>query len=569
MLISPNLVIRGGTIMDGSGGDPFEADVAVEGGQITAIGQSLPKGAEEIDARGRLVTPGFVDVHTHYDAQVTWSSRLSPSSWNGVTTVLLGNCGVGFAPCHASQRDMLIKLMEGVEDIPEVVLTEGLPWTWHTFPDYLDTLDARHYDLDIAAQVPHAALRVYVMGQRGADREPATELDRHRMAELVEEGIRAGALGFSTSRTLNHRSVDGKPVPTLRAEEAELTAIAHAMRSAGAGWLQIVSDFDDQDKEFGLFRRLAEASGRPVTLTLLQSHARPGAWRDLLSEIDAANAAGLRITGQVRSRPTSVLLGFELSLNPFTGRPSYRKIAGVNFQERMRHLRDPAFRAALIAETPQPGAGLQRGGWNTMFPLGDPPDYEPAPEDSVAARAAREGRSPDEVAYDLLMERDGKAILYLPVTNYAAGNLDDVREMIAHPNTLLGLGDGGAHVGVMCDATATSYTLTHWTRERGRGELFPIAWAVKRLTHDNAAAIGLNDRGLVRVGMKADLNVIDYDHLVLRAPEIVYDLPAGGKRLVQRTDGFDATVVSGAVVYRDGEATCALPGRLVRGPQAA
>jgi N-acyl-D-aspartate/D-glutamate deacylase len=569
MLISPNLVIRGGTIMDGSGGDPFEADVAVEGGRITAIGQSLPKGAEEIDARGRLVTPGFVDVHTHYDAQVTWSSRLSPSSWNGVTTVLLGNCGVGFAPCHASQRDMLIKLMEGVEDIPEVVLTEGLPWTWHTFPDYLDTLDARHYDLDIAAQVPHAALRVYVMGQRGADREPATELDRHRMAELVEEGILAGALGFSTSRTLNHRSVDGKPVPTLRAEEAELTAIAHAMRSAGAGWLQIVSDFDDQDKEFGLFRRLAEASGRPVTLTLLQSHARPGAWRDLLSEIDAANAAGLRITGQVRSRPTSVLLGFELSLNPFTGRPSYRKIAGVNFQERMRHLRDPAFRAALIAETPQPGAGLQRGGWNTMFPLGDPPDYEPAPEDSVAARAAREGRSPDEVAYDLLMERDGKAILYLPVTNYAAGNLDDVREMIAHPNTLLGLGDGGAHVGVMCDATATSYTLTHWTRERGRGELFPIAWAVKRLTHDNAAAIGLNDRGLVRVGMKADLNVIDYDHLVLRAPEIVYDLPAGGKRLVQRTDGFDATVVSGAVVYRDGEATGALPGRLVRGPQAA
>lgn len=566
----PTLVIRNGTIMDGSGEDPFEADVAVTGGRITAIGKSLPRGAEEIDARDKLVTPGFVDVHTHYDAQATWSSYLSPSSWNGVTTVLLGNCGVGFAPCHPEQRDMLVKLMEGVEDIPEVVLTEGLPWNWRTFPDFLDALDARHYDVDIAAQVPHAALRVYVMGQRGADREPATEQDRQRMAALAEQGIRAGALGFSTSRTLNHRTLDGQHIPTLRAEEAELTAIAHAMRSAGAGWLQIVSDFEDQDKEFGLFRRLAQVSGRPVTLTLLQSDTRPNGWRDLLSQIETANADGLRITGQVRSRPTSVLLGFELSQNPFMGRPSYKKIAGLGFQERMRHLRDPAFRAGLMAEAFQGGGRAQRvGRWDRMFPLGDPPDYEPAPEDSVAARAGREGRSPDEVAYDLLMERDGKAILYLPVTNYAAGNLDAVREMIAHPNTLLGLGDGGAHVGIMCDATATSYTLTHWTRERGRGTLFPVAWAVKRLSHDNAAAVGLNDRGLVRAGMKADLNVIDYDRLVLRGPEVVYDLPAGGKRLVQRTEGFDATVVAGAVTYRNGEATGALAGRLVRGPRDA
>jgi N-acyl-D-aspartate/D-glutamate deacylase len=572
---APNLVIRHGTIMDGSGADPFEADVAITGDRITAIGKSLPKGAEEIDASGKLVTPGFIDVHTHYDAQVTWSSRLSPSSWNGVTTVLLGNCGVGFAPCHPGQRDMLVKLMEGVEDIPEVVLTEGLPWTWHTFPEFLDTLGARHYDADIATQVPHAALRVYVMGQRGADREPATEADRQRMAELTEAGIHAGALGFSTSRTLNHRTLDGKHIPTLRAEEAELTAIAHAMRSAGAGWLQIVSDFEDQDAglsggEFGLFRRLAEASGRPVTLTLLQNHTTPDLWRDLLRQIEAANAAGLCMTGQVRTRPTSVLLGFELSQNPFMGRPSYRKIADLGFDERMQRLRDHAFRAALLAEAAREGGRAQRvERWDRMFPLGDPPDYEPSPRDSVAARAGREGRSPDEIAYDLLMERDGKAILYLPVTNYAAGNLDAVREMIAHPNTLLGLGDGGAHVGIMCDATATSYTLTHWTRERGRGELFPVAWAVKRLSHDNAAAVGLNDRGLLRVGKKADLNVIDYDRLVLRAPEIVYDLPAGGKRLVQRTEGFEATVVSGAVVYRHGEPTGALPGRLVRGPRGA
>jgi N-acyl-D-aspartate/D-glutamate deacylase len=569
MAAEPNLVIRNGTIVDGLGGDPYLADVAITDGRISAIGKNLPKGGEEIDARDRLVTPGFVDVHTHYDAQVTWGSHLSPSSWNGVTTVLLGNCGVGFAPCHPDQHDMLVKLMEGVEDIPEVVLTEGLPWNWHTFPDFLDALDGRAYDADVATQVPHAALRVYVMGQRGADREAATEQDRQRMAALTEEGVRAGALGFSTSRTLNHRTLDGKHIPTLRAEEAELTAIAHAMRAAGSGWMQIVSDFEEQDDEFGLFRRLAEVSGRPVTMTLLQSHIKPERWRDLLGQIEAANAAGLYMTGQVRSRPTSVLMGFELSRNPFFWRPSYRRIAGLGFAERMRHLRDPAFRAALITETYQAGGHAQRPGkWDAMFPLGDPPDYEPRAENIIAARAVREGRSPDEVAYDLLMERDGKGILYWPTTNYAAGNLDVVREMIAHPNTLLGLGDGGAHVGVMCDATATSYTLTHWTRERGRGGMFPVAWAIKRLTRDNAAAIGLHDRGALRVGMKADLNVIDYDRLLLRAPEIVYDLPAGGKRLVQRTDGFDATIVSGAVVYRHGEATGALPGRLVRGPRA-
>ncbi len=563
---SPSLVIRGGTIVDGSGGDPYEADLAISGGVISAIGGAIPKGVEEIDARGKLVTPGFVDVHTHYDAQVTWGERLSPSSWNGVTTVLMGNCGVGFAPCHEHQREMLVKLMEGVEDIPEVVLNEGLPWNWHGFPDYLDALAARRYDADVAAQVPHAALRVYVMGQRGADREPATEQDRQHMAALTAEGLRAGALGFSTSRTLNHRTLDGKHIPTLRAEEAELTAIAHAMRDSGRGWMQIVSDFEDQDDEFGLFRRLAQESGRPVTLTLLQSDTRPEGWRDLLAQIAEANAAGLRITGQVRSRPTSVLLGFELSQNPFIGRASYKRIAALPFPERLAALRDPAFRARLLSEDFEGGRRARRvERWERMFPLGDPPDYEPAPEHSVAARAAREGRTPDAVAYDLMLERDGRGILYLPVTNYAAGNLDVVREMIADPNTLLGLGDGGAHVGIMCDATATSYTLTHWTRDRARGGLFPVAWIVKRLTADNARAVGLMDRGLVRRGMKADLNILDYDRLRLRSPEIVHDLPAGGKRLVQRTEGFEATIVSGEVVYRHGEATGALPGRLVRG----
>ena len=563
---SPSLVIRNGTIVDGSGGDPYEADLAVIDGKISAIGGDIAKGAEEIDARSKLVTPGFVDVHTHYDAQVTWSDRLSPSSWNGATTVLFGNCGVGFAPCHEDQHDMLINLMEGVEDIPEVVLSEGLPWNWHSFPDFLDAIAARSYDVDVAAQVPHAALRVYVMGERGANREPATEQDRQRMAQLTAEGLRAGALGFSTSRTLNHRAADGRSIPTLRAEEAELTAIAHAMREAGTGWMQIVSDFEDQAGEIGLFRRLAKESSRPVTISLLQQDSRPDGWRELMSQIDEANDEGLRITAQVRSRPTSVLLGFELSQNPFMGRPSYKSIAHLPFPERLAQLRQPEFRARILAEAFEGSRRAKRvERWDRMYPLGDPPDYEPKAENSIAARAAREGRSPEEVAYDLLLERDGKAILYLPVTNYAGGNLDVVREMIAAPNTLIGLGDGGAHVGIMCDATATTYTLTHWTRDRGRGSLFPVSWIIKRLTSDNAAAIGLNDRGLLRVGMKADINVLDYDKLRLRPPEIAYDLPAGGKRLLQRTDGIDATIVSGAVVYRHGEATGALPGRLVRG----
>jgi N-acyl-D-aspartate/D-glutamate deacylase len=566
--MSPSLVIRNGTIVDGTGRDPFEADLAIAGGRIAAIGGGIPKGTEEIDARGRLVTPGFVDVHTHYDAQVTWSERLSPSSWNGATTVVLGNCGVGFAPCHADQHDMLINLMEGVEDIPEIVLAEGLPWNWHSFPDYLDALAARAYDADIATQVPHAALRVYVMGQRGADREPATEQDRQRMAELTVEGLRAGALGFSTSRTLNHKSADGRHIPTLRAEEAELTAIARALRRADAGWLQIVSDF--HEGEIALFRRLAKESGRPVTITLTQSNAHPDGWRALMAEIDAANREGLRITAQVRSRPTCVLLGLELSQSPFTGRPSADRLARLPFAERLAEWRKPQFRTRVLAESFEGDRNRRMvDRWDRMYPLGDPPDYEPAPERSIAALAARQGRKPDEVAYDLMLENDGRQIVYLPVTNFADGNLDVVREMIDAPNTLLGLGDGGAHVGIMCDATATSYTLTHWTRDRAkdraRGSLFPVAWAIKRLTADNAIEVGLRDRGVLKPGLKADINVIDYDNMRLRKPEVVYDLPAGGRRLIQRTDGFDATIVSGAVVYRRGEATGALPGRLVRG----
>ncbi len=565
----PDLIIRNGTVIDGTGAAPFEADVAITGSKITAVGKIATRGTEEIDARGMLVTPGFVDPHTHYDAQATWSSHITPSSWNGVTTTLFGNCGVGFAPCLPSQRDMLVKLMEGVEDIPEVVLTEGLPWNWQTFPDFLDALDARPYDMDIATQVPHAALRVFVMGERGADREPATEQDRTQMAKLAAEGIKAGALGFSTSRTLNHKTLDGRSIPTLNAEEAELAAIAGALRELGEGWMQVISDFDDVEGEFTMLRRLVAISRRPMAITLLQRDNKPEEWRRLAGWIAEANASGLPMLGQVLTRPTGILLGFEISQNPFVNRPSYQRIASLPFEQRMAILRQADFRAQLIAESSGDGGmGRRVAKWDRIFPLGNPPNYEPSPDTSVAAMAARQGRSSEDVAYDLLLECDGKAILYRPLSNYSYGNLDTVHDMLNHDATIVGLGDGGAHVGVLCDSSAISYMLTHWTRDRTRGDKFPLPWAVKRLAQDSANAIGLHDRGVVAAGYKADINVIDYDRLQLRPPEVVYDLPSGGRRIVQRTDGYVATIVSGVPVHRDNAATGALPGRLVRGAQA-
>lgn len=570
MADSFDLVIRNGTIIDGTGAAGFEADVGISNGVISAVGKALGRGGEEIDAKGQIVTPGFVDLHTHYDAQVTWASEITPSSWNGVTTAMIGNCGVGFAPCKPEQRDMLVKLMEGVEDIPEVVLTEGLPWNWQTFEDYLDALEARPFDLDVVTQVPHAALRVYVMGQRGADREPATAEDRAKMAALAAAGVRAGALGFSTSRTINHKTLDGRHIPTLKADEAELTEIALALSSVGAGWLQVISDFDEPEQEMALLRRLVERSRRPMSITILQRDNKPEEWRRLMGHISEAQAAGHQMLGQVLTRPTGILLGFEISQNPFLGRPSWRQIEHLPFAEKMKHLRNPEFRARLVAETMDDEVLKRRlTKWDRIFPLGDPPNYEPAGETSVAARAAREGRPPAEVVYDMLLEKDGKAILYRPLSNYTYGTLDTVHDMMTHPNTLVGLGDGGAHVGVLCDASAITYMLTHWTRDRTRGPKLPLLWAIKRLTSDNARAIGLNDRGMVRRGAKADLNVIDYDRMRLRAPEVAYDLPSGGRRLIQKTDGYTATIVAGKIVTRNGQATGKLPGRLVRGPKPA
>jgi N-acyl-D-aspartate/D-glutamate deacylase len=560
-----DLVIRGGTVIDGSGGDPFEADIAIEAGKIVTVGKVSARGKEEIDACGKIVTPGFVDPHSHYDAQATWSSRITPSSWHGVTTTLIGNCGVGFAPCEPADQGLLIKLMEGVEDIPEPVLVEGIPWNWRSFPDFLDALEARPYDLDIATQVPHAAVRVHVMGQRGVDRDPATEADAAAMARLAAEGIRAGALGFSTSRTINHKTKAGEHIPTLDAEEAELATIARAM---AGGWLQVISDFDEPEPEFAMLRRLVEQSGRPMTITILQRDAVPEEWRRITGWIADAHRSGVPMLGQVLTRPTGIILGFEISQNPFLGRPSYDAIADLPFAAKIAELRRPERRAKILSEDTE-DYGLRRRvrRWDRMFPMSDPPNYEPSEDDSIAACAARTGRDPAEFAYDLLLENNGKTLLYRPLSNYTYGNLDTVHDMLAHDATIVGLGDGGAHVGILSDASALSTMLTHWTRDR-KGERFALPWAVKRITRDSAQAIGLHDRGLVANGYKADLNVIDYDRLQVRAPEVVYDLPAGGRRLIQRADGYEVTIVSGTPVSRNGEATGALPGRLVRGARA-
>jgi N-acyl-D-aspartate/D-glutamate deacylase len=486
--------------------------------------------------------------------------------------VVMGNCGVGFAPCRPGDHDLLIRLMEGVEDIPGPVLHEGLDWSWESFPQFLDALERRPHDIDFAAQVPHAAVRVYVMGERGANREPATKADIAAMAEISRAGVAAGALGFTTSRTLNHRASDGRPTPTLTAAEDELTGVAMGLAAAGRGVLQVVSDFVDPEAELAMLRRIVEASGRPLSVSLAQNDRSPDGWRKVLAAIGRATADGLPMRAQVCGRPIGLVLGFRLSMNPFATHPSYRAIAGLPVEDRLARLRDPELRARIVGEAGEsdnPFAKAVLGNFARMFPLGDPPDYEPTPERSVAAIARAAGKPPAEVAYDAMLERDGRATLYFPFLNYADGRLDAQLEMMRHPDTVLGLGDGGAHVGMICDGSFPTTMLTHWTRDRTRGERLPLPWVVKAHTAATAQAVGFHDRGLVKPGYKADLNVVDYDRLTLHAPDVAYDLPAGGRRLVQRADGYVATIVSGEVVYRDGAPTGALPGRLVRGPQQA
>ena len=566
-----DLVIRNGTIVDGTGGAPFESDVAVTGGRIAAIGKIAGSGNEEIDARGRIVTPGFVDIHTHYDGQVIWSDRLSPSSSHGVTTVVGGNCGVGFAPCRPEHRDMLISVMEGVEDIPEVVMANGLTWDWETYPQYLDAVERRPRDIDFASQIPHSAVRVYVMGQRGADREAATQDDLQKMQALVREGIRAGALGFATSRLIIHKTGKGDAIPSFQAAESELEAMALALKDCGRGVLQAVFGVPGRtfEDEIDLLSRLTKLSGRPASFSMAQDPARPEAWRNVMRHLDEANAGGPAIRAQVFPRPVGMVLGFDLSVHPFCLCPSYQPLARMPFDRRIAELRKPDVRARLLMEEPaDPLVPLSKLGraFERMYPFNDPPDYEPPDELSIATQARKRGVAPTELAYDMLLENDGRAMLFVALANYASGTLDPVLAMMSDRNSVLGLGDGGAHYGMICDSSYPTFVLSHWTRDR-KGRRMTIEKAIKALAADPAAAVGLNDRGMLSAGRKADINVINYDSVALPRPTIRYDLPAGGRRLDQAARGYDATIVSGTVIARGGVPTGALPGRLVRGPR--
>ena len=561
-----DLVIKGGRLIDGTGASEKSADIGIKDGSVAEIGRITARSKRMLDADGALVTPGFIDIHTHYDGQATWSNRLNPSSHHGVTTVVMGNCGVGFAPVRPTDHDLLVHLMEGVEDIPGAALHEGLPWAWESFPDYLDYLDQRAFDMDVGAQLPHAALRVYVMGRRGADREPATPEDIGQMRRLTAEAITAGALGFSSSRTLNHRSSTGDPTPSLTAARDELVGIGMGLRDAGRGVLEMISDFKEVDEEFSTLMAMSEAGGAPMTISLAQGISSHG-WKKLLGMIDGANREGLRIKGQVAPRAIGVLMGLNCTLNPFLRCPGYRAISMLPLRERVARLKDPAFRSRLLAEMPNDAGGpaLLLTDFSKMWVLTDPPDYEPLAEDTIAARAQRQGISPAAFALDAMLAKDGQQMLYSPFANYTDFNLDCCREMILANNTVMGLGDGGAHVGTICDASFSTYLLTHWGRDRSRGERIDLPTLVKAQSADTAATVGLGDRGIIAPGKRADINVIDFDNLKIHAPRMMHDLPAGGARLEQTTEGYLATLCRGEVTYENGIATDALPGRLIRG----
>jgi N-acyl-D-amino-acid deacylase len=563
-----DLVIRNGTVVDGTGGEPFPADVAIARGVVCLVGEVERKGQRELDASGCLVTPGFVDIHTHYDGQATWENTLSPSSLHGVTTVVMGNCGVGFAPCRAESRSDLVRLMEGVEDIPEVVMTEGIPWDWQTFPEYLDFLAARRYDVDIAAQLPHAALRVYAMGARGVAREDATEEDMSLMRQLAREAIEAGALGFSTSRSINHRGADGMPTPSFEAAERELHAIAAGVADAGRGVLQVITDFPSVEsvpERFGLLKRLAERSGRPLSFTLAQFHASPRAWSHVLELLEDALAGGTPIRGQVFPRPMGMVMGLETSRSPFHGSATYTGLLALPLHERVATLQRPEVRARILDESRRsPRTGKERDfawmfGWEKLA------DYEPGPEDSIAARAAAAGVEADAFAYDFLLRDEGRAVVWAAFANLFDGSLEGTLRMLRSDATVVGLGDGGAHYGLICDASFPTFMLGYWGSGRQRGARLGIPAIVRSLSRVPALTVGLNDRGLIAPNHKADLNIIDLDALALGPPRIDHDLPAGGRRLTQRARGYRATIVGGQVTYADGRPTGALPGRLVRG----
>jgi N-acyl-D-aspartate/D-glutamate deacylase len=559
-----DLIIRGGTVVDGTGAPSIIGDIAVTDGIVTEVGDVGGPAHREVDASGLAVLPGWVDIHTHYDGQVTWDPQVTPSSWHGVTTVVMGNCGVGFAPVRADGHDFLIEVMEGVEDIPGTALHEGMDWQWESFPEYLDALDASPRVLDIAAQVPHAALRAYVLGERA--HEDATGDEIAEMARLTRQALEAGAVGFSTSRTILHRSRHGL-VPGTYAPIDELMAIGDAVGQAGHGVFQLIDDGSPVGEVGRWMAEIARRSGATVTYSLAQSRPDPLAYRAALEGAAAAAAEGLRIVPQVACRPTGMMFGLQSSLHPFITHPTYRSLSSLSLAERVARLRQPETRAALLAEEPATGNAIAKvlmSRWNRIFPLGDPPDYEPAPSTSVAAVAERQGRRPEEVVLDWMLEREGTAFLFAPLASYEDTNLDAVREMMVHPQTVLGLSDGGAHCGLICDVSMPTSLLTHWVRDRSRGERIPLEQAVHLQTGRTAETYGFTDRGTLQPGKRADVNLVDLDAITLHGPEMIFDLPAGGRRLVQRADGYRATFVAGQQTYADGEPTGALPGRLVR-----
>jgi N-acyl-D-aspartate/D-glutamate deacylase len=567
-----DIVIRGGTIVDGTGAVPFTGDVAVRGNQIVEVGMVTERGRREIDADGLLVTPGFVDIHTHYDGQAIWDSELAPSSRHGVTTTLFGNCGVGFAPVRPSEIAYLMDLMEGVEDIPGSVLAEGVDFSWESFPEYLDVLASKAYSIDIGTFVPHSPLRLYVMGPRGSDHEArATPEQVAEMGKVAAEAMRAGAFGFSTSRTQAHRSLDGRYVPSLTAPRDELLGITGALGALGRGVVQVVSDITDPrlvdtEEEFRLLRSVSQTSGMPLTLGLIQLYQEPEVWRTILDRMNEAVDAGINMSAQVAPRAIGILCGFEASTNPFASKASYRSIAGLPLAERVRELSRPERRTAILAEElgNHRFTRMVHDSMDRIFELGSVPDYEPDPKSSIAARAGQLNISPHELAYDIMLQNGGRELLFFAMNNYVSGNLDDVGEMLRHPRTIIGLSDGGAHVGVLCDASFPTYLISHWSRDRVRGERLPVETCVKMLTRETASLVGLADRGVVRPGLRADLNVIDFERLGALKPTMVYDLPAGGRRLIQEAVGYRHTLCGGVETFTDGAPTGARPGRLVR-----
>jgi N-acyl-D-amino-acid deacylase len=570
-----DLIIRGGTLVDGTGATARPADIAVESGRITEVGTVEGGATRVIEADGLLVTPGWVDVHTHYDGQVTWDSELAPSSWHGVTTLVMGNCGVGFAPAQPDRHEWLIGLMEGVEDIPGTALAEGIAWEWETFPEYLDAIEQRRWTVDVGTQVPHAAVRAYVMGERGARNEAATAEDIGAMRAIVLEAIRAGALGFSTSRTLGHRAIDGELVPGTFAAEDELFGIGSALGEAGAGVFELAplgsagEMLEDAWQEVDWMRRLSAAIDRPVSYVLLQHDDDPELWRKQLAASLEACAEGARLYPQIAGRPTGIVSGHHTTVCLFKDMPPYKELRArcSSDDELAAALADPEVRRSILSWTPSSpaeDAAMERA-YQRTFVLGDPPDYEPGPERSLAGLAAARGLSPLEVAYSEMARDDGQGLLYIPILNYALGDLDHVREMMLHPQGLIGLADGGAHCGTICDASMPTFMLTHWTRDRSRGELLPLEYVVKKQTHDTARLYGMTDRGTVEPGALADFNLIDYDALTLGAAYVTNDLPAGGRRLLPKATGYVATIKAGTVTFEQGEPTGAVPGRLVRG----